>query len=175
MVGVSRQSPARRSIVIIGFMAAGKTTVGQRLSARLGMPFVDTDREIERSFGRVVATIFEQYGESEFRAAERGLISSLLSGEPKVLSVGGGAYVDEEMRRTINAEGTSIWLDPPFKLILDRLARSTERPLAFGRSATELKSLWRERRRSYREAHFHIEVSNCGPDETVKRILQALS
>lgn len=171
----SRGHSARRSIVIVGFMAAGKTTVGQLLSAQLAMPFVDADLEIERQFGCTVPIIFERHGEIEFRSAERALILSLLADEPKVLSIGGGAYVDEEISRKINAEATSVWLDPPFDLILDRLARSTERPLALGRSADELKCLWQERRKSYREAHFHIEVSDPDPHQAVKKILQVLS
>jgi shikimate kinase/3-dehydroquinate synthase len=174
MVADRRGSSARRSIVILGFMAAGKTTIGKRLAARLGMPFLDTDCEIERAIGCSVAEIFARFGELEFRAAERRLISRLLGGEPRILSVGGGAYLDQEMRQAINAQAMTVWLDPPFELIFERLTRSNDRPLASGRSADELRRLWDERRENYAEAQLRVEISDADPDKTVEIILQAL-
>jgi shikimate kinase len=156
-------------------MAVGKTSVGQLLAARLRLPFLDTDQQIEAAFGRPVADIFETFGESEFRTAERGLINTLLGGERRVMSLGGGAFADEELRRKINSKSTSVWLDSPFELILDRLARSSCRPLAAGRSPDELKRLWLERQRHYAEAHVRIDPSGKSAGDTVEQIIQALN
>ena len=164
-----------KSIVLVGFMAAGKTTAGRRLAARLGMPFLDTDREIEKATGSSVAEISARYGEKKFRATERELIASLLGRGPWVLSVGGGAFVDEQVRELSNVHATTVWLDPPFELIIDRLARSSERPLASGRSEQELRRLWQQRRQSYAKAHLRIEISETDPDKLVDQILDALS
>ena len=156
-------------------MGAGKTTIGRNLAQRLGMPFLDIDREIERMFGLSVSEIFAERGEPQFRATERVLISRLLAGPAKVLSLGGGAYVDPETRELVNHASTTVWLDPPFELILARLDRSDERPLASGKSPEELRNLWNERRASYAEAHIRIVTSNGTPAEAVEQILKALS
>jgi shikimate kinase len=164
----------RRSIAIVGFMGAGKTTIGRRLAERLRMPFADTDREIEKAFGLTIAEIFSQRGEVEFRFAERELVLCLLNDGPRILSLGGGAYVDEQTRAAINRAAKSVWLDPPFDLILGRLARSTTRPLSSGKSSDELRRLWEQRRASYAEAHFHIATSEADPDAAVEQILRTL-
>lgn len=174
MAASKSDSSKKRSIVIVGFMAAGKTTIGRRLATRLGMPFLDTDREIERAFGCSVADIFARHGESDFRTAECELISQLLSADALVLSVGGGAFADEQTRKKINAKATSIWIDPPFEVIVSRLASSIERPLASRMSVDELRGLWRERRRSYAEAHFHVEISDASADRAIEQIVQDL-
>jgi shikimate kinase/3-dehydroquinate synthase len=175
MVANKRDCPTDRSIVIVGFMASGKTTIGRRLAERLGMPFLDTDREIEKAFGCSVADIFERHGESRFRISECELILRLLGGAPRVLAAGGGAFVDEQIRREINARATSLWLDPPFELIIDRLTLSSGRPLAARRSAEELRMLWLERRRSYSQAHLHLEIAESGLEQATDRVVRALS
>jgi shikimate kinase len=174
MVTDSKVLEGQGSIAIVGFMAAGKTTVGELLAERLGMPFLDTDQQIESAFGSSVADIFLSHGESEFRSAERGLIGRLIGGEPRVLSLGGGAFADERTRRTINAGATSVWLDTPFELIMERLVRSNHRPLACGRPAGELERLWRERRHGYAQAHLRIESADLDPGEAVAQIIRAL-
>lgn len=164
----------QKHLVLVGFMAAGKSTIGRRLAERLGMPFVDTDAELEKAHGLSVGQIFSQRGEPEFRKAERELIFRLLAGEPQVLSVGGGAYVDDEVREALDRQATVIWLDPPFELILERLGRSGARPLASGRSPEELRRLWDERRKVYAAAPIHIPTSDADPDSFVETILQQL-
>ena len=167
--------PGSKSIVLVGFMAAGKTTIGRRLADRLGVPFVDIDEEVEQAFGLSVNEIFALRGEQEFRKAERGLVADRIASGPTVISVGGGCYVDGETRTAINNQAIAIWLDPPFELILERLARSTTRPLASGKSPGELLELWAQRRQCYAEANIRVETSEGDPQETVENILKSLA
>lgn len=155
-------------------MGAGKTTIGRGLAQHLRIPFFDTDREIESAFGLSVAEIFAERGEPDFRAAERELVSRLLAGSAKILSLGGGAYVDIQTREAVNQFATAVWVDPPFELILARLGRSNKRPVASGRSPDELRQLWIERRASYAKAHIRIATSDANPAEAVEQILKAL-
>jgi shikimate kinase len=164
----------QKHLVLVGFMAAGKSTIGRLLAERLGMPFVDTDAQLEKAHRLSVGEIFSQRGEPEFRKAERELILGLLAGEPQVLSVGGGAYVDEEVRQALDRQATVIWLDPPFELILERLGRSGSRPLASGRSAEELRRLWDTRCGVYIGAHIHVRTSDAEPLSFVETILHQL-
>jgi len=117
------------SIVLVGLMGAGKTTVGRRLAQRLDLPFVDADHEIERAAGMSVSDIFEQHGESHFRDGEQRVIARLLETGPQVLATGGGAYMDEKTRQTIAAKGLSLWLKCSHKLLMTRVRKRGGRPL----------------------------------------------
>ena len=155
-------------------MAAGKSKIGRRLADQLGMPFVDSDRQIEAASGMQVVQIFATKGEAEFRRAERAAIARLLEGEAKVIAVGGGAFVDPENRATLKEGSRTVWLDPPFEVLLSRLARSTTRPLATGRSEGELRALWEKRRVSYAEADVRIATSDEDPQRYVDEIIAQL-
>jgi shikimate kinase len=163
-----------RSITLVGFMAAGKSKIGRRLADQLGLPFVDTDREIEAASGMQVAEIFAGEGEAEFRRAEREAIARLLEGKAKVIAVGGGAFVDPENRARLKEASRTVWLDPPFEVLLSRLARSNARPLATGRSEVELRALWEARRTSYAEADVRIATSDENPQRYVDEIIAQL-
>src|SRR5512133_66618 len=104
----------RRSVVLVGMMGAGKSSVGRRLAARLGIPFVDADAQIEEAAQMTIPEIFETYGESDFRSAEARVIARLLDGGPQVLATGGGAFMNPETRATIRAKGVSFWLNADF-------------------------------------------------------------
>jgi shikimate kinase len=164
----------QRSIVLVGFMAAGKSRIGRLLAQRLRLPFVDTDHAIEESYRLTVADIFRERGEAEFREAERALIARLVSEEPKVIALGGGAFVNPRNRDALNSGAWTVWLDPPFDVILPRLRRSAERPLASSRSEDELRALWNERRQYYAQAQLRIETSDADPARIVDRIIQEL-
>jgi shikimate kinase len=165
----------QRSIVLVGFMAAGKSRIGRLLAQRLRIPFVDTDQAIEESYRLSVADIFRERGEAEFREAERALIARLLGDEPRVIALGGGAFADQRNRESLNSGARTIWLDPPFEVILPRLRRSTARPLASSRSEDELRALWNERRQYYAQAQLRIETSDADPARIVDRIIQELA
>ncbi|MBS0530983.1 MAG: shikimate kinase [Proteobacteria bacterium] len=118
-----------RSLVLVGMMGAGKSTIGRRLAARLAMPFVDADTEIEAAAGMTIPEIFESHGEPHFRDGEARVIARLLSGGPIVLATGGGAILREETRSRIRARAISIWLKADADVILRRVKRRADRPL----------------------------------------------
>lgn len=165
----------QQSIVLVGFMASGKSKIGEKLAQLLEMPFVDADRLIEAEHGCSVATIFRERGERVFRQSERETIARLLAGRPQVIAVGGGAFIDDHNRELLLRSARTIWLDTPFELVLPRLLRSTTRPLAANKSPAELRALWEERRESYRQAHVRIDTSDAEVDQIAARIIAALS
>lgn len=164
----------QRSLVLVGFMAAGKSKIGRSLAEKLGLEFVDADRLIEADHGCSIAEIFRQHGEKRFREAEKSHILRLASEQARVIAVGGGAFVSEAIRETLIASTITIWLDTPFELVLQRLANSTTRPLASNRSEDELRALFDERRLAYRLAHIRVDTSDADIDRIVGRIVTAL-
>src|SRR5271170_3424245 len=120
----------RRSIVLIGMMGVGKSSIGRRLGARLGVPFVDADAEIERAAGMSIVDIFARHGEADFRSGEARVIARLLESGPQVLATGGGAVINADTRALIKAKGVSIWLSADFEVLMRRInKRKNDRPL----------------------------------------------
>jgi len=119
----------RRSIVLVGLMGAGKSTVGRRLAARLGLRFRDADNEIEAAAGMSIPDIFATYGEAHFRDGERRVIERLLHGKPMVLATGGGAYMDSATREAIAQCGVSVWLRADLETLMRRVRKRSNRPL----------------------------------------------
>lgn len=120
----------RRSVVLVGMMGAGKSSVGRRLASRLGIPFVDADTEIESAAGMTISEIFEKHGEPYFRAGEARVIARLLDSGPQVLATGGGAVMDQQTRDLIHIKGISVWLKADLELLMKRTKRRNDRPLA---------------------------------------------
>ena len=119
-----------RSIVLVGMMGAGKSSVGRRLAARLGMPFVDADAEIESAAGMSIPEIFAKHGEGYFRFGEKRVIARLLDAGPQVLATGGGAIMDQATRDLVHIKGVSVWLKAELDVLLKRTKRRSDRPLA---------------------------------------------
>lgn len=119
----------KRSVVVIGLMGAGKSTIGKRLAQMLGMPFVDADAEIESVSRMTIPELFEAYGEPEFRDLERRVIKRILRSGPRVLATGGGAFMNEATRRTIAKAGVSVWLKAELDVLMERVGRKGNRPL----------------------------------------------
>ena len=167
---------ADRPILLVGLMGSGKSTVGRRLAKRLGLPFVDSDREIERNEGILVAAIFEKFGEVHFRRREREIMTSLAAGPPQVIAGGGGAFLDEPVRHRLLAACTTVWLDAGPATLAGRLADAADRPLLEGRDPqTALGELAATRNSSYAEARHRIEVGGLTPDEVVAKIVSRLA
>ncbi|MBI1201826.1 MAG: shikimate kinase [Rhodopseudomonas sp.] len=118
-----------RSVVLVGMMGAGKSSIGRRLAGRLGLPFVDADSEIETAAGMTIADIFSRHGEPYFRAGEARVIARLLDHGPQVLATGGGAVMDPRTRDLIHIKGISVWLKAELDVLVKRTKRRGERPL----------------------------------------------
>lgn len=165
----------RGSIVLVGMMGAGKSSVGRRLATRLGIPFVDADAQIEEAAQMSIADIFEAYGEAEFRSAEARVIARLLEGGPQVLATGGGAFIHPETRATIRHKGISFWLNADFDVLLRRVKRRSDRPLLKTADPAEtLRRLLAERQPIYAEADVIIHSRDVPHEKMVDEILTAL-
>ena len=155
-------------------MGVGKSTIGRRLSVRLGMPFVDADTEIETASGLSVAEIFERYGEAHFRDGERRVIARLIEGPPKVIATGGGAFIQDETRALILSRAVAVWLDADLPTLIDRVARRSHRPLLTGRDPGQvLAELARVRNPIYAQAPIHVS-SKASPHEITVAAIVAL-
>ncbi len=164
-----------QSIVLVGLMGVGKSTVGRRLARRLDLPFADADTEIESAAAMTVSEIFDRYGEPYFRDGERRVIARLMEGSAKVIATGGGAFINDETRALILAEGLAIWLDAEIAVLADRVGRRDTRPLLRGKDPfTVLSDLARVRNPFYAEAHLHIASQRAPHEATVEAILNAI-
>lgn len=165
----------KRSIVLVGLMGSGKSTVGRRLANALNLPFYDADTEIERAAGETINEIFELRGEEVFRRGEAKVIARLLEGKQCVLATGGGAFMNEETRQIIKDRGISVWLKADLDLLMARVLRRNTRPLLKkGDPEQTMRRLMEEREPYYAEADIAVE-SQSGPHTiTIKKILTAL-
>jgi shikimate kinase len=165
-----------RTIVMVGMMGAGKSSVGRRLASRLGLPFIDADNEIELAANATVTEIFEQHGEAYFRDGERRVIRRLLDGKAKVLATGGGAFIQPETRAAIRENGISVWLKADRELILSRVRRRSNRPLLrTSDPGATIDRLIAERYPVYAEADIHIQSRDVAHEVVIDDILTGLS
>jgi shikimate kinase len=157
----------RRSIVLVGMMGAGKSSIGRRLAQRLCLGFVDADAEIEAAAGMTIAEIFARDGESYFRSGEARVIARLLEQGPQVLATGGGAFMNGETRASISQKGISVWLKADFEVLMRRVKRrSADRPMLQGDPAERVRHLMDERYPVYAEADTMV-MSRDVPHETI--------
>jgi shikimate kinase len=164
-----------RTIVLVGLMGAGKSTIGRRLATALAMPFADADAEVEAAAGRTVSDVFAAYGEQAFRDGERRVIARLLEGPPHVLATGGGAFVDPATRALINAKAISVWLKADVEVLARRVARRDTRPLLKGKDPLEvLKAHAAARHPCYAQAQIVIETGDAAHQGAVDAIITAL-
>ena len=165
-----------RSLVLVGMMGAGKSSIGRRLAARLGIGFVDADLEIEKAAGMTVPDIFASHGEQEFRAGEARVIVRLLESPPQVLATGGGAFMNAETRAAIAAKGVSIWLKAEFDVLMKRIRRRQDRPLLkTDDPAATLQELIAVRYPFYALADLTVQSREVPHDRIVDEIVSALA
>lgn len=159
-------------IFLVGFMGAGKTTVGRILAERLRWSFVDLDLEIERLEGQSVADIFGSRGEAYFRARERACLALVSESDRRVVSLGGGTYIDPVNRELVDSCGLSIYLEAPLEVLFGRIPDDDARPLASDRS--RLEDLFAERVPSYRMARMTIDTAGRDAQTVAGEVLLAL-
>jgi shikimate kinase len=165
-----------RSVVLVGMMGAGKSSIGRRLAERLGIAFADADNEIETAHRMGIPDIFATYGEAYFRSGEARVIARLLDGGPQVLSTGGGAFMNADTRAAILAKGVSIWLNADFDVLMRRIKRRHNRPLLKSDDPGEtLRRLIAERYPVYAEAEITIQSRDVPHEKIVDEIVVALA
>jgi shikimate kinase len=160
----------KRSVVLVGMMGAGKSSIGRRLAGRLGIPFVDADTEIESAAGMSIPEIFEKHGEPYFRSGEARVIARLLDGEPSVLATGGGAVMDPRTRELIAQKGISVWLSADLDVLMKRTKRRSDRPLV-----DKIKDLLPLREPFYAQSNIIIRSRDEPHDTIVDEIMGALA
>jgi shikimate kinase len=170
-----RAALGTRSLVMVGLMGCGKTSVGRRLSAMLDLPFVDADEEIEAAAGKTINEIFAEHGEAYFRDGERKVISRLLAQGPQVLATGGGAFMNAETRRNIKNAGISIWLRAELPVLMRRVMRRDNRPLLkTADPEARMRELMAQRYPVYAQADLIAESRDVPHEVIVEEILERL-
>ncbi len=177
LVAAIRAALQCRSVVLVGMMGVGKSSIGRRLAARLAMPFVDADAEIEKAAGMSIPDIFARHGEPDFRSGEARVIARLLDAGPQVLATGGGAFMNEATRDAIKTKGVSIWLSAEFDVLVRRVAkRKNDRPmLQTDDPAETLRQLLKVREPVYALADIAVQSRDTAHDSIVAEIVEALA
>jgi shikimate kinase len=168
----------RRSIVLVGMMGAGKSSIGRRLAQRLGIRFADADAEIEAGHaGMTIPEIFSTYGEPYFRSGEVRVIARLLDEGPQVLATGGGAYMNAGTRAAIAEKGLSVWLKAEFEVLMKRVKRrsTADRPMLQGDVAQRIRQLMDERYPVYAEADVTVMSRDVAHETIVNEIVAAVA
>jgi shikimate kinase len=160
----------KRSVVLVGMMGAGKSSVGRRLAARLGIPFVDADTEIESAAGMTIPEIFEKHGEPYFRGGEARVIARLLDNGPSVLATGGGAVMDAHTRELIGEKGISVWLNADLEVLVKRTKRRNDRPLV-----EKIRELMPLREPFYAQSNIVVHSRDEPHDTIVDELMGALA
>jgi shikimate kinase len=159
-------------VYLVGFMAAGKTTVARALAKRLGWQAVDIDELVERREHLTVAEVFARHGEAYFRAVERTVLLEQAAPRHLVVATGGGTFGDASNRSAINGDGVSVWLDVPLERLIARVPADGRRPLAADRAGFE--RLYHQRRAAYEQAHMRLDAGRAGVDALVEQLLDWL-
>jgi shikimate kinase len=175
-VGTLLAKLGQRSIVLVGMMGAGKSSIGRRLASELNLPFVDADTEIETAAGMSIPEIFEVHGEPYFRSGEARVIARLLENGPQVMASGGGAFINPQTRALIRTRGISIWLKADLDVLLRRIKRRSDRPLLKADDpARTLQRLMDERYPVYAESDVTIHSRDVSHEAIVADIVTALA
>ena len=165
-----------KSIVMVGLMGCGKSAVGRRLAARLGLPFVDADEEIEKAAGQSIDDIFAEHGEPYFREGERKVLARLIRSGPQVLATGGGAFMNADTRAAIAERGISVWLKADLGLLVRRVGKRNNRPLLKDADPQAvMQKLMDARYPIYAQADITVESRDVPHDVIVTEIIERLA
>jgi shikimate kinase len=176
LVKRARAALGRRNLVFVGLMGAGKSAVGRLTAQALSLPFVDTDHEIERVSRMTIAELFTAYGEAEFRALETRVIQRLLQSGPRIVSTGGGAYINPQTRRHIQKGGVSVWLNAELDVLWGRVNKRDTRPLLKTENPkATLEKLMIDRYPIYAEADVSVLSRDVKKEQMVEEVLAAIA
>ncbi|MGI9354240.1 MAG: shikimate kinase [Rhizobiaceae bacterium] len=165
-----------RSIVLVGIMGVGKSTIGKRMAQYLDIEFVDADKEIEKAAGMSIEDIFDQFGEEAFRSGEKKVIKRLMGEGQKILATGGGAFMNEDIRADIAEGGVSVWLDADLDILMKRVQRRSDRPLLKEEDPEAvMKKLLDERNPIYALADVKIESRTVSRDVIAGELVDLLA
>ncbi len=162
-----------KNIYLVGFMGSGKSTVGKLLAEKLGLKFVDIDKEIENEEGMKIKDIFERKGEKYFREYEKRMIERFLDSNNMVISTGGGLGADIENMRKMKEKGIVVWLDTPLETVLKRCKQDNERPL-LKKGRKEIEELFNSRKKIYAQSNIKINTEGKSPYQIVDEILSKI-
>jgi shikimate kinase len=171
-----REKLGNHSIVLVGLMGAGKSSIGRRLAEKLDVPFVDADHEIEIAADKTIPEIFKDHGEAYFREGERRVISRLIENGAQVLSTGGGAFINEETRQGIQARGISVWLKADLSLLMKRVMKRADRPLLQSENPEAvMQKLMDQRYPIYATADVIVESRDVQHTQMVNEVIKVLA
>ena len=163
---------SKENLVFLGMMGSGKTSVGQIISKKLKMNFIDTDKEIEKELGLNISKIFEIKGEKYFREIEEDITLKALKNESSVISLGGGAFLNKNIKKEILENHLSFWLNWSPKTLIERIQNNKRRPLAYKTSKNHLNELIKKRSNIYSKALYKIECENFSKNQITKKIIE---
>jgi shikimate kinase len=172
----ARAALGRRNLVLIGLMGAGKSAIGRLTAQALGIPFIDSDHEIERVSRMSISDLFAAYGEEEFRALETRVIKRLLKSGPRVVSTGGGAYINERTRKHVKRGGLTVWLKADLDVLWERVNKRDTRPLLKTENPKQtLENLMNARYPVYAEADLTVISRDVKKETMVEEVLAAVA
>jgi shikimate kinase len=172
----ARQVLGKRNLVLVGLMGAGKSAIGKLVASELGIPFIDSDHEIERVSRMTIPELFEKYGEPEFRKLENRVIKRLLRTGPRVLSTGGGAFMNGDTRASIKSAGVSLWLDADLETLWERVIKRDNRPLLKTENPKQtLENLMIARYPTYAEAELSVKSRDVKKDVVAAEVISAVA
>lgn len=172
----AKQVLGKRNLVLVGLMGAGKSAIGKLVASELGVPFIDSDHEIERVSRMTIPELFEKYGEPEFRKLENRVIKRLLRSGPRVLSTGGGAFINDDTRAAIKAASVSLWLDADLETLWERVIKRDNRPLLKTENPKlTLENLMIARYPVYAEADLAVKSRDVKKDIVAAEVISAVA
>ena len=163
---------SKKNLILIGMMGSGKSTIGSLISKKLNIKFIDIDNVLENDSKMKIAEIFEKKGENFFRNLEEKITLKLLNSTNNVISLGGGGFINEKIRKEVLKNNFSFWLNCDTQTLLNRIKKNQRRPIAFNLSDSELTELITKRTKIYSKAQFKINCHKLTKTEIVKKILK---
>ena len=161
----------KKNIVLVGMMGSGKSTIGLILAKKMNFNFFDSDKEIENHEKSSINQIFENKGEKYFRKLEESIILNKLENSQSILSLGGGSFLNKNIRRMVLKENLSFWLNWKYNTLVNRIFLNKKRPLVFGLSKKEIINMIKKRSLFYKQSNYRIDCEKCNKQDIVKKII----